>query len=138
MFLQITTQVRENYNFEDNTQPYWKFKGGSSYVLDIGEDYRGFSVAPVLAELAPLISHIGGGFEEYITGVKFIETAREGLDTWETLHTLTKTGDTWSVEAEEMDEHGYDDEHGYTFKPRKTASWDLLPNLQRANFEPYP
>ena len=63
MKILITTQYRENYGTESD--PYWKFKGGSDYfILDVDplKTAPGLLVEQVRSE----IEHAGAMTEEYI------------------------------------------------------------------------
>jgi hypothetical protein len=64
MIVVIDTQYKENYGTE--TEPYWKFKGGSSYkVVGVPE---GMDPAQVVVKLAAQIEYSGAFSEEYILG----------------------------------------------------------------------
>jgi len=63
--LVIGTQYKENYNTTGEGEPYWKFKGGSEYIVSIP---TGMSEIETLAEVTPLIEYKNEGSEEYVLG----------------------------------------------------------------------
>ena len=61
----IGTQYKENYNTTGEGEPYWKFKGGSEYIVSIP---KGMSAWDTYIEVAPLIEYKNGMSEEYVLG----------------------------------------------------------------------
>ena len=61
----IGTQYKENYNTTGEGEPYWKFKGGSEYIVSIP---KGMSEQETLEEVTPLIEYKNEGSEEYVLG----------------------------------------------------------------------
>jgi len=69
MIVVIDTQYKENYGSAE--QPYWKFKGGSSYKI-LGVP-KGVSLDRVVELVRDKIEHAGEFTEEYILGYSFEE-----------------------------------------------------------------
>ncbi len=65
MKLVIGTQYKENYNTTGEGEPYWKFKGGSEYIVSIP---KGMSEQETLEEVAPLIEYKNEMSEEFVLG----------------------------------------------------------------------
>jgi hypothetical protein len=68
MDLHITTQYRENYGTEE--APYWKFKGGTTYVVE-GFNHPltsgiGAAAQALVNQLRPTIERADAYVEEYI------------------------------------------------------------------------
>jgi hypothetical protein len=68
--LVINTQYKENYNCTGEGDPYWKFKGGSEYIVSIPE---GMSIVHLINEVAPLIEYANEMSEEFILGHLVVE-----------------------------------------------------------------
>ena len=67
MIVVIDTQYKENYGSAE--QPYWKFKGGSSYKV-VGFP-QGMGLEAVVKSVRDDIEHSGEFTEEYIVGYSF-------------------------------------------------------------------
>ena len=63
MKILITTQYRENYGTESD--PYWKFKGGSDYFIP-GVDPLKTAPGLLVEQVRDQIEHAGAMTEEYI------------------------------------------------------------------------
>ena len=61
----IGTQHKENYNTTGEGEPYWKFKGGSEYIVSIP---KGMSEQECLEEVIPLIEYKNEMSEEFVLG----------------------------------------------------------------------
>ena len=61
----IGTQYKENYNTTGEGEPYWKFKGGSEYIVSIP---KGMSEQECLGEVTPLIEYKNEMSEEFVLG----------------------------------------------------------------------
>ena len=61
----IGTQYKENYNTTGEGEPYWKFKGGSEYIVSIP---KGMSEQECLNEVTPLIEYKNEMSEEFVLG----------------------------------------------------------------------
>jgi hypothetical protein len=67
--LVINSQYRENYNVSGEGEPYWKFKGGSEYVVDLADPLAQVDQFQAAAkELIPLIEYANEMSEEYVLG----------------------------------------------------------------------
>ena len=64
--LVIGTQYKENYNTTGEGEPYWKFKGGSEYLVSIPE---GMSQQECINEVTPLIEYKNEMSEEFVLGL---------------------------------------------------------------------
>jgi hypothetical protein len=65
MKLVISTQYKENYNCTGEGDPYWKYKGGSEYIVSVP---TGMSAWNCYIEVAPLIEYKNEMSEEFILG----------------------------------------------------------------------
>ena len=63
--LVIGTQYKENYNTTGEGEPYWKFKGGSEYIVSIP---KGMSEQECLEEVTSLIEYKNEMSEEFVLG----------------------------------------------------------------------
>ena len=61
----VGTQYKENYNTTGEGEPYWKFKGGSEYIVSIPQ---GMSEQECLNEVTPLIEYKNEMSEEFVLG----------------------------------------------------------------------
>ncbi len=70
MKLVIGTQYKENYNTTGEGEPYWKFKGGSEYIVSIP---TGMTDMETLDEVTPLVEYKNEGSEEFVLGFSIQE-----------------------------------------------------------------
>jgi hypothetical protein len=88
----INTQYMENYG--DSLNPYMKFKGGSTYVVNtLNDGITENEVATIVAQVRPLIqmtmADTNGGCEEYIIDFQVYDTIGEAcIPEWETITEL--------------------------------------------------
>ena len=61
----VGTQYKENYNTTGEGESYWKFKGGSEYIVSIPQ---GMSEQECLNEVTPLIEYKNEMSEEFVLG----------------------------------------------------------------------
>jgi hypothetical protein len=107
MKIVITTQHRENYGSTD--QPYWKFKGGDTYVVP------NLSVKQVMQvkergipTLTELVSSSNSMFEEYVIDWSILDDDAVVCDEWETPFNLYWEGSRWVARRTVVNgEHGY-------------------------------
>lgn len=94
MKLVIQTQYCENYG--DANKPYWKFKGGETYIVQ--------NLTPAQAErilshgiptLKALIEYKNDMSEEYITDYRIVEDDTVVCDEWESPVILSWENNTW-------------------------------------------
>ena len=107
MKIVIQTQVRENYG--DASKPYWKFKGGDTYVVP------NLSVEQVMKvkeqgvpTLTTLIESRNEGFEEYIVDWSIQDDDAVVCEEWETPTELFWEQGRWVARrTTENGEYGY-------------------------------
>lgn len=94
MKLVINTQIRENYG--DSDKPYWKFKGGETYVVP------NLTVEQVLKikdrgipTLTALIESNNPMFEEYVQNWAFLDDDVVVCEDWESPYMLSWENNTW-------------------------------------------
>jgi hypothetical protein len=130
MKIVITTQIRENYG--DATNPYWKFKGGDTYVVP------NLSVAQTLQvkergipTLRALIETRTQGFEEYVVDWSILDDDATVCEPWETPFNLYWEQGRWV--ARRTVENG---EYGYMRSDvaSKTEGYDMLMAGDRENY----
>ena len=94
MKLVIQTQYSENYGSTD--KPYWKFKGGDTYIVP--------NLSPAQAErilshgiptLKALIEYKNSMSEEYVTYYRIVEDDTVVCDEWEAPNMLSWENNTW-------------------------------------------
>ena len=76
MKLLIQTQYAENYG--SSGEPYWKFKGGEDYIIDVpgfrfNEDMAWKKAEMIVDELRSKIEYSGSMSEEYIRDWLFVQ-----------------------------------------------------------------
>ena len=130
MKIVITTQIRENYG--DATNPYWKFKGGDTYVVP------NLSVAQTLQvkergipTLTALIETRNEGFEEYVVDWSILDDDATVCEPWETPFNLYWEQGRWV--ARRTVDNG---EYGYMRNEvaSKTEGYDMLMGGDRENY----
>ena len=129
----ITTQIRENYGTAE--KPYWKFKGGDTYVVS------NLSVAQTLKikesgipTLKGLIETRNDGFEEYVVDWSILDDEAKVGEAWESLTQLSWVGGRWTAgRVIENDEYGYMRQE----IARKVEAWDMLMEGGRENYKCY-
>ena len=131
MKLVIYTQYTENYGDED--QPYWKNKGGDTYVV---ENLTPAQIAKIKAQgiptLTQLIEYSNSHATESIIGHRVVSDSTSVCAEWETPTKLSYVSGRWS--AVKVTENT--NEYGYMRREieRKIATWDMLPGNERENF----
>ena len=130
MKIVINTQFRENYG--DSDKPYWKFKGGDTYVVP------NLSVAQTLKvkdhgipTLKALIETRNEGFEEYVVDWSILDDDATVCEPWETPFNLYWEQGRWV--ARRTVENG---EYGYMRNEvaSKTEGYDMLMGGDRENY----
>lgn len=130
MKIVIQTQVRENYG--DANKPYWKFKGGDTYVVPNLTSAQAAKVMEVgIPTLTALIESQNEGFEEYILGFNVVEDNAVTNDPWETPFSLAWENGRWV--ARRTIENG---EYGYMRQDveSKTEQYDMEMGGGRSNY----
>jgi hypothetical protein len=114
MKIVIQTQVKENYGAHDwdgtgACPQYWKFKGGSTYVvpnLSVEQTLRIREVG--LPTLTALIEERSDSFEEYILDWSIQDDDAVVCEPWETPFELTWEQGRWKASRVILnDEYGY-------------------------------
>lgn len=107
MKLVIQTQVRENYG--DAASPYWKFKGGETFVVPNLTPAQAARVQEDgIPTLRALIETSSDMFEEYIIGHNVVEDAAVVCEEWETPFELFWEQGRWVARRTvKNDEYGY-------------------------------
>lgn len=121
MKIAIFTQIRENYGSAD--QPYWKCKGGSTFVVPNLTPAQAARVQEVgIPTLTALINNMGPMFEEFVVDFVVVEDTAKVCDAWETPFELHWKGGQWI--ANRTVENG---EYGYMNQQvlRKTEEYDM-------------
>jgi hypothetical protein len=131
MKLIIQTQYKENYGDEQN--PHWKFKGGSTYVV---EDITGPQALRIerdgIPTLISMLEYYGTGSEEYITDYHVGENSEKVCDDWDTPIMLKYSDKKWS--ALKFTFNGPDGWMNSKIHA-KSEQWDLQPQSERCNYE---
>jgi hypothetical protein len=130
MKIVITTQVRENYGSAD--KPYWKFKGGETFVVP---DLTVEQVMKVkergIPTLKSLIEVRNPMFEEYVIDWAILDNDAVVCEDWETPFELRWIGNRWvATRTVENGEYGYMNQR----VERKTEEYDMLMSGGRENY----
>lgn len=130
MKIAITTQVRENYG--SASEPYWKFKGGSTFVVPDLTPAQAQRVQEYgIPTLTALINTRNDMFEEYVVGYDVVENDVKVCDPWETPFELRWIGGRWvATRTVENGEYGYMRQEVL----RKTEEYDMLMNGGQENY----
>jgi len=134
--LVIQTQYRENYAAHNDDynhgvdQPYWKFKGGSTYVVPNFTDFA--NIQDVVAKLTDLITYKNEASEEYILDWEIVNQSKKVCEDWETPVQISQIGDSF-VALKVTDNR---DEYGYMRSEilEKTESWTMLPDSESEDY----
>lgn len=132
MKLVINTQYRENYGSHDwdgkgECPQYWKFKGGSTYVVPniLGES------PDILKRVRPLIEYGNYGSEEYILDYSIVENNAKVCEDWETVTQLFITEDkVTALKVIDNREDGWMRDEIL----EKTESWTMMPESERKDY----
>ena len=130
MKIVITTQFRENYG--DSDKPYWKFKGGETYVVPNLSVEQTLKVKDNgIPTLTALIETRNEGFEEYVVDWSILDDDSTVCDPWETPFNLYWEQGRWV--ARRTVENG---EYGYMRNEvaSKTEGYDMLMGGDRENY----
>ncbi len=130
MKIVIQTQVRENYG--SPSEPYWKFKGGSTFVVP---DLTPVQAAKVqeqgIPTLRALLETSSDMFEEYVIGFSVVDNSAAVCEPWETPFELRWIGGRWvATRTVENGEYGYMNSR----VERKTEEYDMQLAGERANY----
>jgi hypothetical protein len=130
----INTQYKENYGSE--AEPYWKFKGGSTYIIAASDREDADKIVELgMPTLTSMIESRNSMYEEYIVGTSIQADSAPIYEDWETPTQLewkhSRWGNCWT--AARVTENG---EYGYMRIEisRKIETWDMMMNSQRDNY----
>ena len=94
MKLVIQTQYSENYGSTD--KPYWKFKGGDTYVVpNLTTAQAERVLRDGIPTLKALIEYKNSASEEYVNFYSVVEDDAVVCDDWETPNMLSWENNTW-------------------------------------------
>lgn len=130
MKIVITTQVRENYGSVD--KPYWKFKGGDTYIVPNLSVEQTLKVKDHgIPTLKALIETRNEGFEEYVVDWSILDDDAIVCEPWETPFNLYWEQGRWV--ARRTVDNG---EYGYMRNEvaSKTEGYDMLMGGDRENY----
>lgn len=130
MKIAIQTQVRENYGSTD--RPYWKFKGGNTFVVPNLTAEQAARVKEVgIPTLTALIGTANPMFEESVIGFDIVDDSAVICEPWETPFNLFWEEGRWV--ARRTVENG---EYGYMNRmvERKTEEYDMLMGGGQENY----
>jgi hypothetical protein len=149
----------EDYNWDgepdenDKILPYYKFKGGTTYLVDV-ELERSDSYHALVTELRDLIE-CSGGSEVIVTRVQLVDcdfsypnakisepfrfhsalqqAITDHLEPWENSYIVTKADNVWRCceTRYEVDNSGDEPVRG---RAEWVARWDMLPEGDRENY----
>jgi len=126
----IQTQVRENYGSAD--EPYWKCKGGNTFVVPNLTPAQAVRVKEDgIPTLTALIGTSNPMFEEYVIDWAILDNDAVVCDAWETPFELHWKNNQWI--ANRTVENG---EYGYMNQQvlRKTEEYDMEMGGGQANY----
>ena len=134
--LVIHTQYKENYGAHDwdgkgECPQYWKFKGGTTYVVPNFKDFN--NVESVIKSLEALITYSNDGSKEYILEWSIVPHSQKVCEDWEspTNLWLNPVGKWEAIKVTDNREDGWMRKEIL----EKTETWTLLPEGDRANYK---
>tara|TARA_R110001606_G_C14999538_1_gene606889 strand:+ start:81 stop:572 length:492 start_codon:yes stop_codon:yes gene_type:complete len=135
MKLVINTQYRENYAAHNEdfvpgiSENYWKFKGGSTYVVPNFTD--SVNITEVMKNLTTLITYGNSGSEEYIIDYNIVDNNEKVCESWETVtQVFFNTDNVTALKVTDNREDGYLRSEIL----EKTEVWKMLPNSERQDY----
>jgi hypothetical protein len=141
MKLVINTQHRENYAAHNEdfvpgvSQDYWKFKGGSTYVVEnINPPSARNIEMDGIPTLTALIEDRNESYEEYILGYDIVEDDAVVCEEWETPYVLEYDS---MLKAWRMSRITINGDMGYMRSEiaEKHESWMALPKNDRRDYK---
>ena len=127
----INTQYMENYG--DRNDPYMKFKGGNTYVVNgLNSKQVNKIVDGGIPTLSKLIEDKNDYYEEYILGWEIVGDDETPWDEWETPIEFSWGGDRWLAGRQIAN-----DEYGYMRAgiEAKREEWIPLEGGERAHYK---
>ena len=136
-FIQIDTQYLENYNWDGEGSAHWKFKGGTTYILEC-ELPRSRSLYNLVAKMRNLIESKGDGCQVIIVGFDILECEPNDstFDAWNQPVALFEQDDGSIIaKAAEFDIVDPDDTGDYVRgELLKVEQWTMAPDQDRENY----
>lgn len=133
MNIVLTTQYMENYGTEE--APYWKFKGGTDYILRGREIARDESYAELVRRLREVIEYTHEYAEEFISTISILSDSEldEGIST---MYEINDLGGVYGLECTKHTHKNVWDEDGEIVRGDliSVERWDMLPNGERRNY----
>jgi len=134
--LVIHTQYKENYGAHDwdgkgECPQYWKFKGGTTYVVPNFKDFN--NVESVIKSLEALITYSNDGSKEYILEWSIVPHSQKVCEDWEspTNLWLNPVGKWEAIKVTDNREDGWMRKEIL----EKTETWTLLPEGDRTQYK---
>jgi len=134
--LVIQTQYRENYAYPNwdgkgECPQAWKFKGGSTYVVNSFKDFN--NVTKVMDQLNELIASSSEGFQEYILYWEIVPQSKKVCEDWETVTQLwlNPVGKWEALKITDNREDGWMRREIL----EKTESWTMAPENERLQYK---
>ena len=134
--LVIHTQYKENYGAHDwdgkgECPQYWKFKGGTTYVVPNFKDFN--NVESVIKSLEALITYSNDGSMEYILEWSIVPHSQKVCEDWEspTNLWLNPVGKWEAIKVTDNREDGWMRKEIL----EKTETWTLLPEGDRTQYK---
>jgi hypothetical protein len=94
MKLVIYTQIKENYGSAD--KPYWKFKGGSTYIVPNLSAKQVLKIKDKgIPTLLSLIEDLNNSFEEYVQNWAILDDDVATHEDWDSPYILSFTDGKW-------------------------------------------
>jgi len=137
IFIQIDTQYLENYNWDGEGQAQWKFKGGTTYILEC-ELPRSRSVYDLVAKMRDLVEAKGDGCQSIIVGWEILDRAPDDstFPAWDQPVALFEQADGSVIaKAAEFDIANDDETDEYVRgELLKVEQWTMTPDQGRENY----
>ena len=134
--LVIHTQYKENYGAHDwdgkgECPQYWKFKGGTTYVVPNFKDFN--NVESVIKSLEALITYSNDGSKEYILEWSIVPHSQKVCEDWEspTNLWLNPVGKWEAIKVTDNREDGWMRKEIL----EKTETWTLLAAGERTQYK---
>ena len=134
--LVIQTQYKENYGAHDwdgkgECPQYWKFKGGSTYVMpNCGEVH----LNKIVDLVAPYITESNDFVQEYILSAEIVDSSEKVCEDWETVTEFNLIGGTVNfMKVTDNREYGW--RRKEILEVNETWTGCLESNSGRANYK---
>lgn len=140
MKLVIQTQYKENYAAHNEdyvhgvSEPYWKFKGGSTYIVPSYEFVSAEEIQNAVNNLEAMFCYSNECAEEYVLEWSIEEDSARVCEDWETPTMVMPCHDKIGWHAMRTTDNR---EHGYMKSEilERVETWDLTENGDRSNYK---